>query len=195
MRIAAAFAQNGPVLSDLIAHPNVSETMHLAGPVGVMAIHGGVEKHTDSIAHAVADRTGASRYVVTQPPGLGWHIPSTGYDPGESRALQGFLARVGTIVSIHGFGRHHLRHSVLVGGANASLRDLMADAIGRHTTLEVVTGERIPRGLRGMHPSNPVNLARGGGVQLELSHSSRTPPHVEPLIEAVVEVVERTQAG
>lgn len=182
------------MLSDLIAHPDVCETMHLAGSVGVMAIHGGVEKHTDSIAHTVADRTGASRYVVTQPPDLGWHIPSTGYDPGQSPALARFLARVGTVVSIHGFGREHLRRSVLVGGANVSLRKRMAEAIGRNTTLDVVTGNRIPRGLRGMHPSNPVNLARRGGVQLELSHSCRTPPHLGPLIAAVVEVVEHAQA-
>src|SRR5665811_1784941 len=101
------------MLSDFIAHPDVRETMHLAGSVGVMAIHGGVERHTDSIAHTVADRTGASRSVVTQPPDLGWHIPSTGYDPGQSPALERFLARVGTVVSIHGFGREHMRRSVL----------------------------------------------------------------------------------
>lgn len=184
----------GRMLSDLIAHPDVRETMHLAGSVGVMAIHGGVERHTDSIAHTVADRTGASRYVVTQPSDLGWHIPSIGYDPAQSPALARFLARVGTVVSIHGFGRRHLRQSVLVGGANASLREQTAQAIGRHTALDVVTGDRIPRGLRGMHPSNPVNLARSGGVQVELSHSCRTPPHVETLIEALVEVVESTQA-
>lgn len=182
------------MLSDLIAHPDVCETMHLAGSVGVMAIHGGVERHTDSIAHAVADRTGASRYVVTQPPDLGWHIPSTGYDPDHSPALQRFLARVGAVVSIHGFGRDHLRRSVLVGGANASLREQMAEALGRHTTLDVVTGDGIPRGLRGTHPSNPVNLARSGGVQLELSHFCRTPPNVGPLIEALVEVVENAQS-
>ena len=187
-------AQNGLMLSDLIAHPDVCEAMHLAGPVGVMAIHGGVEKHTASIAHAVADRTGASRYVVTQPADLGWHIPSTEYDPAQSAALERFLARVRTVVSIHGFGREHLRRSVLVGGTNASLKEQMADALGRHTALDVVTGNRIPRGLRGMHPSNPVNLARSGGVQLELSHSCRTPPHVESLIAAVVEVVEHAQA-
>lgn len=182
------------MLSDLIAHPDVCETMHLAGSVGVMAIHGGVEKHTDSIAHAIADRTGASRYVLTQPPGLGWHIPSTGYDPAQSASLEHFLAGVRTVVSLHGFGREHLRRSVLVGGCNASLREQMAEAIGRHTSLDVVTGDRIPRGLRGMHASNPVNLARHGGVQLELSHSCRTPPHVDPLIAAVAEVVEHTQA-
>lgn len=194
MRIAVPSAQNETMLSDLIAHPDVCETMRLAGPVGMMAIHGGVERHTDSIAHAVADRTGASRYVVTQPPELGWHIPSTSYDPGQSPALEKFLARVGTVVSIHGFGREHLRRSVLIGGANVLLKEQMAEAIGRHTALDVVTGDQIPRGLRGMHPSNPVNFPRGGGVQLELSHSCRVPPHVEPLIAAVVEVVAHAQA-
>ena len=29
--------------------------------------------------------------------------------------------------------------------------------------------DAIPPELRGMHPDNPVNRARGGGVQLELS--------------------------
>ena len=181
------------MLARLIEHPDVTETVDLAGPVGVMAIHGGLERHTDTIANAVADRTGASRYVVTQPPGLGWHIPSTRWDPAESRALGMVLDRVHSVVSLHGFGRDHLRRSVLVGGANEGLRLEMAEALGRHTTLRVVTGDRVPPGLRGLHPSNPVNRAERAGVQLEMSHAPRRPPHVASVIEAIAEVVERNQ--
>lgn len=183
------------VLARLIEHPDVTETMELAGPVGVMAIHGGLERHTDTIANAVADRTGASRYVVTQPRDLGWHLPSTRWDPRESLALETFLERVHSVVSLHGFGRDHLRRSVLVGGASESLRGEMAEALTRHTTLRVVTGDEIPQGLRGMHPSNPVNRTAGAGVQLELSHAPRRPPHVGSVIEAIVEVVERNLGG
>lgn len=183
------------MLSRLIDHPDVTETMDLAGPVGVMALHGGLERHTDMIANAVADRTGASRYVVSQPSELGWHLPSTRWDPTESRALDGFLQHVHSIVSIHGFGRDHLRRSVLVGGMNESLRTEMSDALARRTTLRIVTGDQVPPGLRGMHPANPVNRPERAGVQLELSHTPRRPPHVASVIDAIAEVVDRNQTG
>ena len=179
-----------PTFAQLLARDDVIETMELAGPCGVMAIHGGVERHTDSIAHAVADRCGASRYVVTQPASLGWHVPSTRHEPGSSPALDEFLDSVETVVSIHGFGREHLRRSVLVGGRNDDARHRMVRALARRTDLRVVTGDRIPRGLRGMHPANPVNRAARAGVQLELSHSPRRPPHVTGLIDAIVDVVD-----
>ena len=65
--------------------------------------------------------------------------------------------------------------------------------------------EEIPRGLRGLHDANPVNLPRDGGVQLELPPTIRwnkqalnwsdhdgTPraPQVSTLIDALVDAVD-----
>ena len=47
----------------------------------------------------------------------------------------------------------------------------MASHLRRHLEkrFPVITDiEQIPAGLRGVHPSNPANLASDGGVQLEL---------------------------
>jgi phage replication-related protein YjqB (UPF0714/DUF867 family) len=59
--------------------------------------------------------------------------------------------------------------------------------------------EQVPNALRGLHPDNPVNLPRGGGVQLELPPRVRgmgpfwadwegpgLTPHTEGLIEGLV---------
>jgi phage replication-related protein YjqB (UPF0714/DUF867 family) len=174
------------MLAELLAHPGVVEEMVLAGPVGVMALHGGIEEETAEMAREVAAVTGSSLYVVEQPPDLSWHIPSIGYDPSASAALASFLSHVRSVVSLHGFGRVHLRRSVLVGGGNHGLRTSMAAALRSHTGLRVVDDEaEIPRELRGRHPRNPVNLAAGGGVQLELSAGARMAPHRELVVTAV----------
>lgn len=156
-----------------------------------MALHGGLEAGTERIATRVADRTGASLYTVTQPADLGWHIPSTGCTPGVSDALDRFLSHVRTVVSFHGFGRPHLRRTVLVGGRNRVLGARLAGAIRSHTGLRVVSNPAaIPVGLRGRHPANPVNLPRLAGAQLELSASARMVPEVDALVEAVTMVID-----
>ncbi len=77
-------------------------------------------------------------------------------------------------MSVHGYGG--LRDSddrwttALLGGTN---RVLAADlAVALRTTLPEYTWiddmTRIPSHLRGVHPQNPVNQPREGGVQLEL---------------------------
>ncbi len=173
------------VFDQLLAHPDVSEHVDLRSPVGVMALHGGIEKGTARIARSIAARTGASLYVVTQSDALAWHVPSIHYDPATSDRLARFIDHVDIAVSLHGFGRRHLERTVLVGGGSGGLAGEMADRLRHGTDLDVVTGDDIPSGLRGAHPANPVNLPRRGGVQLELSHSCRHAPHVEPLIAAV----------
>ena len=173
------------VFDQLLAHPEVSERLELASTVGVMALHGGIEKETDAIAAEVASRTGASLYLVHQSERLRWHVPSIQYDPGASEQLASFLDHIDVAVSVHGFGRRHLKRTVLVGGASDALAAEMSHRLRSTTSLNVLTGDAIPPGLEGRHPSNPVNLPRGGGVQLELSHSCRHAPHVEPLIDAV----------
>ena len=183
--LAAELGTIVDVFDQLLAHPEVSEHLRLASTVGVMALHGGIEKETDAIAAEVASRTGASLYLVHQSERLRWHVPSIHYDPGASEQLASFLDHVDVAVSLHGFGRRHLRRAVLVGGASDSLSDDMSRRLRSATSLNVLTGDEIPPGLQGRHPANPVNLPSGGGVQLELSHSCRHVPHVEPLIDAI----------
>lgn len=173
------------VFDRLLAHPDVTERVELGGKVGVMALHGGLERRTATIAGELAEQTGASLYVVSQNERLRWHVPSIHYDPKHSDRLARFLGHVEVAVSLHGFGRRHLKRSVLVGGAEGLLADEMAARLRASTALDVVTGVAIPPGLRGAHPNNPVNLPSGGGVQLELSHSSRHAPHVDPLVGAI----------
>lgn len=178
------------MLADLLAHDGVVEEMSLAGPMGVMALHGGLEKETAPIAREVAAATGASLYVVEQPGNLAWHIPSVRYRPEDSARLATFLGHVRTVVSIHGFGRDHLRTSVLVGGRNAELGGVVAAALRTGTGLRVVDDrDEIPAGLRGMHRHNPVNLAPEAGVQLELSHSARVAPHRAALVSTLSRVL------
>lgn len=181
------------MLADLLNHDSVTETVEIAGPIGVMALHGGLEADTETIAARIAARSGASRYTVTQGPDLRWHVPSIAYDPAESAALTEFLTHVRAVVSLHGFGRAHLRHTVLVGGRNRDLGEEVADALRRRTELTVLDGDDVPEGLRGTHPANPVNLAERAGVQLELSPGCRAEPHVDRLIDTVSAVIDRHQ--
>ena len=176
---------NCDVFDQLLAHPEVTEHLRLASNVGVMALHGGIEKETDTIAAEVAARAGASLYLVHQSEHLRWHVPSIQYDPAASQQLSSFLDHVDVAVSLHGFGRRHLKRTVLVGGASDGLAAEMSRRLRGATSLNVLTGDEIPRGLEGRHPANPVNLPRGGGVQLELSHGCRHAPHVGRLIDAV----------
>lgn len=73
-------------------------------------------------------------------------------------------------VALHGFGREGLWTSVLLGGRNRDLaRHVHAHLAPRLPDYEVVDDlDRIPTALRGLHPDNPVNRARGAGVQVEL---------------------------
>jgi phage replication-related protein YjqB (UPF0714/DUF867 family) len=158
----------------LLASPGVEERCELRSRFGFLALHGGLERATAELATEAADRAGASLYAVVQPTDLRWHIPSMEFDPTCSARLADFLEHVDVVVSLHGYGG--LRGSddrwttVLVGGGN---RRLAAELAGRlRTALPPYTWiddiDRIPAHLRGVHPANPVNRPRGGGVQLEL---------------------------
>jgi phage replication-related protein YjqB (UPF0714/DUF867 family) len=166
------------MLADLLAHPGVEEVCELRGRFGLMAFHGGsLERGTDVIAEVAATRAGASFYAVRQPEDLNWHLPSVAFDPAASPALARFVAHVETVVAIHGYGRAEMWTTLLVGGTNrplaARLRAALEAGLGDGFTV-VDDLEAIPTQLRGQHPRNPVNLPRGGGVQLEL------PPRVRP---------------
>lgn len=162
----------------------------LGARTGVMAIHGGIESETASMARDIAAASGASLYVIEQAEDLAWHVPSIDYDPRHSEALTGFIEHVHRVISLHGFGRPHLRGTVLVGGGNDGMRMAVATRLHMHTDLRVVDRmEDIPRALRGRHPRNPVNLPSDGGVQLELSATARLDPYRAKVVAAVAHVI------
>jgi phage replication-related protein YjqB (UPF0714/DUF867 family) len=161
-------------LPELLANEGVRECVQLGSRVGFLALHGGLERGTFEIAQEASRRSGASLYAVVQPSDLRWHLSSSAYDPAHSSALAAFLDHVEVVVSVHGYGG--LRTSddrwttVLVGGSDRALAQRLASslrvALPGYTFLDDV--EEIPKWLRGVHPENPVNRVRGGGVQLEL---------------------------
>jgi phage replication-related protein YjqB (UPF0714/DUF867 family) len=159
------------VFDELLAHPGVEEVVELGTTFGFMAYHGGsLEEVTDVVARQAATLSGASLYAVVQPPNFRWHIPSTAVRPEHSEALTAFLDHVDVVVTVHGYGRQDFWTTLLLGGRNRVLAEHLAGCL-RATLPEytVVTDlDEIPQALRGLHPDNPVNLPRGGGVQLEL---------------------------
>jgi phage replication-related protein YjqB (UPF0714/DUF867 family) len=157
------------VLADLLAHPGVEEECRLASPFGLLAFHGGnLERGTDAIATAAAEASGASLYVIRQPPDLRWHLPSACFDPAASPALAAFVDHVEVAVAVHGYGRDGMWTTLLLGGGNRPLAAALAGelraGLGDGFTVVDDLGE-VPVELRGQHPRNPVNLPAGGGVQ------------------------------
>ncbi|WP_255503126.1 poly-gamma-glutamate hydrolase family protein [Mycolicibacterium sp. CR10] len=157
-------------LSQLLADPAIVEDSTLRSRFGFLAIHGGgLEQMTDVIAERAADAADASLYVVRHPDGYPHHLPSALYRTDESPRLAEFLDHVDVAVSLHGYGRLGRSTQILAGGRHRAL----AEHVAKHVEIpgyQVVTDlGTIPRELRGLHPDNPVNRARGGGAQLELS--------------------------
>ena len=159
------------MFDELLATPGVHESVVLRSSFGFLAFHGGsLERGTDVVAEAAAAAAGASCYAVRLPEGLRWHVPSKLVDPTHSAALAGFLDHVDVVVAVHGYGRAGRWTDLLLGGSNRPL----AGHVGGHLR-RALPGYRVvddlddvPVELRGLHPDNPVNRARGGGVQLEL---------------------------
>jgi phage replication-related protein YjqB (UPF0714/DUF867 family) len=189
------------VFDELLAHPGVEEDLQLRSRFGFMAFHGGsLEEMTDVIASAAAERAGASLYAVRQPADFQWHIPSKLIDPVHSTALQEFLDHVDVAIAVHGFGRQDMWATLLLGGGNRELATRLGaelrDRLPQYTVLDEI--DQIPTPLRGLHPDNPINLPKGGGVQLELPPRVRgmgpywkewegkgLTPHTEALIEGL----------
>lgn len=192
--------------AELLEMAGVREELAVRGRFGFMAYHGGgLEEQTDVIARAAAERAGASYYGVVHPADWGLHLPSTRIDPAASTRLRTFLDHVDVVVTVHGFGRRHLLTSLLLGGSNRELAGELAQALRpRLPAYDVVDDlDDIPKELRGIHPCNPVNLPRAGGVQIELPPRVRgsSPlwwdwehglvPHTEALIDGLASVAER----
>ena len=196
------------MFAELLAHPGVTETYVPGSTFGIMAFHGGsLERMTDVIASEIAQRCGATLYTVCQPDRLRWHVPSKLFDPAASTRLAAFVDHVDTAIAIHGFGRASMFTTLLVGGSNRMLAEELAISLRAGLTFgdteySVIdhVGD-IPVELRGLHPDNPVNLPRLGGVQLELPprvrglgphwdgrDAAELTPHTDGLIDAVVRV-------
>lgn len=189
------------MLSELLAVDGVDEWVELRRhpqglSVGVMALHGGIEAQTAEMAAEVADATGASLYAVVQPDDHAWHVPSVAYAPADSSGLRRFLDHVDVVFSLHGFGRPGLERAVLLGGSNRHAANRTAAAFADHGAARVVARLRsIPKKLRGMHPSNPVNLARRGGVQVELGPSVRVGAQRERVVGALASALSVASVG
>jgi phage replication-related protein YjqB (UPF0714/DUF867 family) len=164
--------------AELLATPGVHEESVLRSTFGFMAFHGGnLERVTDDIARTAAERSGASYYGVIQDYPLREHLPSIEVNPRSSPVLAAFVAHVDIVIAIHGYGRDGLWTSLLLGGTNRDLASdvarVLAPMLPGYTIVDDL--ETIPKELRGLHPQNPVNLPRLGGVQIEL------PPRIRGL--------------
>lgn len=161
------------MFAELLAHDGVEEVCELRSTFGLMAFHGGnLEAGTDQVAAAAASAAGASLYAVVQPVGLRWHVPSTAIRPEESERLAAFIEHVDVAVAVHGYGAEGFWTTLLLGGRNRALAQHVGTALrtelAPHGYDVVDELDDIPSRLRGVHRDNPVNLPRGGGVQLEL---------------------------
>lgn len=159
----------------LLATPGVVEHCELRDDeLGFLAIHGGLEAMTWEIARAAADARGASFYSVAQPDDLRWHIPSHHYVRDASARLDAFSDHVEVAISLHGYGG--VRDSderwttVLLGGSNraaaTAIAERLRDVLPMYNFIDDL--DAMPKQYRGIHPHNPVNRTRGGGVQIEL---------------------------
>lgn len=169
-------------------------TLHLAGLIGLLALHGGVEGGTAELATEVAARTGATLLTFTQPEGPPTHIPSTRMSP--CAPLTTFLTHTTLTISLHGHNRPTTPRTIYAGGSNRPAARVLAAALADSSFTPVTTLSDIPHPLRGLHPDNPVNQTRYGGVQLELpiqartTHPAPTNPEIPPR-----EVADRLVAG
>jgi phage replication-related protein YjqB (UPF0714/DUF867 family) len=145
--------------------------------IGLLALHGSNEGGTAELARSVAELCGATSLVFTQP-GVPEpvHVRSPRMAVEHCALLREFLFRVELTVSLHGHNRTATPRSVFLGGGNRPAALLVADGLeGLRPEFDPVTDlDEIPVALRGLHPRNPVNMTRGGGVQVELPLTART---------------------
>jgi len=164
------------VFAELLACPGVEQHVEFRSGFGFLALHGGLEPGTAELADAAATTSGASIYTVVQPDDLRWHVPAHRMAPSDAPSLAEFLDHVDVVVSLHGYQRADLPRAVLVGGAHRGLAGRLGErlrvALPDYDVIDDLA--RIPADLRGVHPRNPVNLTRAGGIQLELPHRVRS---------------------
>lgn len=154
----------------LLSLPGVREEVQLRSRFGFMAFHGGhLEEVTDVVASLAATLAGASCYAILHPADAP-HLPSSSFGRDRSPLLARFLDHVEVVVTVHGYGRVGMWTSLLAGGSNRVLATHLATHVRAALPgYEVIDDlDTIPSDLRGLHPTNPVNVPPGGGVQLEL---------------------------
>jgi phage replication-related protein YjqB (UPF0714/DUF867 family) len=163
------------LFADLLASPGVEEVLELRSRFGFLAFHGGLEGGTETIARAAAHQADASVYAVIQPDQLRWHVPSHEVTGDVSDKLAAFLDHVDVAIAVHGYGRPDRPNHLLLGGRNRDLASHVACSL--RATLagyEIIDDlDAMPAEIRGLHPRNPVNRPRQGGVQLELPPRAR----------------------
>ncbi len=162
--------------TSLLETSDAYEELEIRSEVGLMAYHGGtLEKATDAIARETAELCGASYYGLIQTNDDPLHFPSTKLFEYASENLNVFFQHVRIVITIHGYGREHLFHSVLLGGRNRALASHLASflkmALPDYSFENDL--EQIPKELRGLHPKNPVNIPALTGVQVELPPTLR----------------------
>ena len=156
--------------------PSAYEELSIRSGIGLMSYHGGtLEKATDAIARETAEQSGASYYGLIQTNDDPLHFPSTELFEYASNNLNVFFQHVKVVITIHGYGRESLFHSVLLGGRNRALASHIASFL--KMALPDYSFENdldeIPKELRGLHPKNPVNIPEFAGVQVELPPTLR----------------------
>ena len=162
--------------TSLLETSDAYEELDIRSEIGLMAYHGGtLEKATDAIARETAELCGASYYGLIQTNDDPLHFPSTKLFDYGSENLNVFFQHVRVVITIHGYGREHLFHSVLLGGRNRALASHLASflkmALPDYSFENDL--EQIPKELRGLHPKNPVNIPALTGVQVELPPTLR----------------------
>ena len=162
--------------TNLLETSDAYEELEIRSEIGLMAYHGGtLEKATDAIARETAELCGASYYGLIQTNDDPLHFPSTKLFDYGSENLNVFFQHVRVVITIHGYGREHLFHSVLLGGRNRALASHLASflkmALPDYSFENDL--EQIPKELRGLHPKNPVNIPALTGVQVELPPTLR----------------------
>ena len=162
--------------TSLLETSDAYEELEIRSKVGLMAYHGGtLEKANDAIARETAELCGASYYGLIQTNDDPLHFPSTKLFDYGSENLNVFFQHVRVVITIHGYGREHLFHSVLLGGRNRALASHLASflkmALPDYSFENDL--EQIPKELRGLHPKNPVNIPALTGVQVELPPTLR----------------------
>ncbi len=158
--------------AELLEQPGVDEEFVLRSRFGILAFHGGpVERVTSMIARMAAERAGASFYTINQPADRPLHLPSTRFRPDDSANFAGVIDHCEAVCTVHGYGRDMDKQWILLGGQNRALASALGDALRESVRpkYRVVDDlDEIPKELRGVHASNPVNLPPKQGVQMEL---------------------------
>ena len=139
--------------SKLLESSEAFEELSIRSEIGIMAYHGGtLEKATDPIARETAEQTDASYYGLIQTNDDPLHFPSIKLNEYASENLHKFFQHVKLVITIHGYGREHLFHSVLLGGRNRTLASHLASflKIALPDYSFVSDLEEIPKELRGL---------------------------------------------